>query len=137
MGAIRSPLSNPKLLAVPSCAFGLILTVAVVIYERLGLIFEAGRISMIDVKTAVQRAMDYAKEIFTTPVPELSVPMLPSLLLEEVEMSDDEKFWYVTLGWDADRLGTNWIYKIFKTRAEDGEVVSVKIRTQQNDAYVC
>jgi hypothetical protein len=101
--------------------------------------FEAGRSLMIDVKTAVQRAMDYAKEIFTTPVPGLSVPSLslPSLLLEEVELSDDEKFWYVTLGWDVDRLGTRRIYKIFKVRAEDGKVISVKIRTMQNDAYVC
>jgi hypothetical protein len=94
---------------------------------------------MIDVKTAVQQAMVYAKDMFTPAVPGLSVPSLslPGLLLEEVELSDDEKFWLVTLGWDADRLGTSRIYKIFKVRAEDGEVVSVKIRTLQNDAYVC
>jgi hypothetical protein len=90
---------------------------------------------MIDVKTAVQRAMLYAKDMFR-PESVLSL-YLPSLLLEEVELSDDEKFWLVTLGWDADRLGTSRIYKIFKVRAEDGEVVSVKIRTLQNDAYVC
>ena len=85
---------------------------------------------MIDVKTAAKKAKEYAQEMYGGELPGL--PMgLPGVLLEEVERSDDGKFWYVTLGWDADRLGTKRTYKVFKIKADDGEVVSMKIRTLQ------
>jgi hypothetical protein len=82
---------------------------------------------VINVKTAAYKAREYAKAMYKD-----DFPMgLPSVLLEEVELSDDGQFWYVTLGWDADRLGTKRIYKVFKIRADDGEVVSMKMRTIQ------
>jgi hypothetical protein len=85
---------------------------------------------VIDVKMAAKKAKEYAQEMYGGDF--LGLPMgLPSVLLEEVERSDDGRFWYVTLGWDADRLGTKRIYKVFKIRADDGEVVSMKIRTLQ------
>jgi hypothetical protein len=81
---------------------------------------------MIDVKTAVDNAMNYAVTFYGE-----DWKFRSSLLVEEVELSDDEQFWYVTLGWDADRLGTSRIYKSFKVRADSGDVVAMKIRTLQ------
>ncbi|AFM23007.1 hypothetical protein [Desulfomonile tiedjei] len=82
---------------------------------------------MIDVKTAVDNAVNYAATLYGKGWASL----VPGLLVEEVELSDDEQFWYVTLGWDADRLGTSRIYKSFKVRADSGDVVAMKIRTLQ------
>ncbi len=76
---------------------------------------------MIDVKTAVGKAKQYGAQILGY--------NLKNLLVEKVELSDDGEYWYVTLGWDLDQLGIQRTYKLFKIRAADGEVISMKIRT--------
>ena len=48
---------------------------------------------MIEVKEAVKIAMNYFKEI----VPD----KYDYLRLEEVELSDDNKYWFITLGYNA------------------------------------
>jgi hypothetical protein len=78
---------------------------------------------MMDVKDAVKVAENYMDSLYSDSV--------RGLLLEEVELSDDEQFWCVTLSWDVDILGTQRTYKVFKIRANDGTVVSMKMRTLQ------
>jgi hypothetical protein len=65
---------------------------------------------------------------------------IKDLLLEEVELTDDRKFWLITLGFTQltgsleDLLSTEAPekeeikYKIFKVNAETGKVESMKIR---------
>lgn len=89
---------------------------------------------MIDVKKAVASAVKYIKELY----PQKN---LRDLRLEEVERSDDEQYWLVTLGFSvpvssdgsavAQALGgTRYerAYKLFKVNAQTGEVRSMKIR---------
>jgi len=87
---------------------------------------------MIDVKEAVQQAKRYLTEIFSGEQPQL-------LRLEEVELSQDESTWRVTLsfvpgnapGALAAALGVpsgSRDYKMVTVRATDGQVQSVKIR---------
>jgi len=60
-----------------------------------------------------------------------------NLALEEVELSSDEEFWLITLGFTppANNLialaGANVKreYKIFKIKSESGNVISMKIRS--------
>lgn len=91
----------------------------------------------IDVKTAVIAANDYLQD-----VKDLMKIQLESLRLEEVELSEDQREWLITLGFDVPvktnslanfMAGTNSIhqreYKLFKVDSETGEVKSMKIRT--------
>ncbi|KQT52817.1 MULTISPECIES: hypothetical protein [unclassified Aureimonas] len=66
---------------------------------------------------------------------------IQNLGLEEIEYSDDERVWHITLGfsrpWD-DRRGlsnllgadalANRHYRVVKVRDEDGAIISVKLR---------
>ncbi len=54
---------------------------------------------MIDMKQAVQIALDFCHSLYA---PE----KLGDLLLEEVELSDDEKFWLVTIGFNLGQSET-------------------------------
>ncbi|HEX8691400.1 MAG TPA: hypothetical protein VF746_03070 [Longimicrobium sp.] len=83
---------------------------------------------MIDVKQAVGAAMKYARDI-------IGPDQAPTL--EEVEMTPDERYWLITLGFDP-RLSPFEVlggtrpqrdYKIFRIDAETGKVLSMKIRT--------
>jgi hypothetical protein len=90
----------------------------------------------IDVKQAVQRAKDFAAELFK---PE----KISRLGLEAVERTDDGRYWLVTLGFTRPALyartgGPSPLdqvlprtepreYKIFRVDASSGEVVSVDI----------
>jgi hypothetical protein len=86
---------------------------------------------MIDVKEAVQRAKQYLTELFSSEQPQF-------LRLEEVELSEDESTWRITLsffpgtapGSLAAALGVQEKreYKTVAIRATDGQVQSVKIR---------
>ena len=81
---------------------------------------------MIDVKKAVTAALTYAQELGR-----------PGATLEEVERTEDDRYWLVTLGFarhlnDLSVLGgmrCDPDYKVFKVDAETGEVLSMKIRT--------
>ncbi len=90
---------------------------------------------MVSVKEAVASSIKYVKDLY----PE---EPLNDLLLEEVELSDDEKFWLVTLGFTrktipyshsaldllTHREDYERVYKVIKVKAEDGNPVSLKIR---------
>lgn len=88
---------------------------------------------MIDVKQAVQAAEVYARSLF----PESE---LRHLRLEEVDRSEDDSRWHITLGWVEPTVAGNGIvfsagmrklprvYKLFEIDAETGEVVAMKIR---------
>jgi hypothetical protein len=88
---------------------------------------------MIDVKQAVQAAESYARALF----PEAE---LRHLRLEEVERSENDSRWNITLGWVEPAVSGNGIvfsagaqklprvYKLFEVDAETGEVTSMKIR---------
>jgi hypothetical protein len=88
---------------------------------------------MIDVKRAVKAAEEYARELY----PETE---LRHLRLEEVELSDDERRWRVTLGWVEPAVSRNGlifeptlqvlprVYKLFEVDAQTGQVASMKIR---------
>jgi hypothetical protein len=96
---------------------------------------------MIGVKEAVHRAREYLASIQGEIGEEIN-----NILLEEVELSPDEKSWLVTLGYDISLLdyrrspfeiaasGTTTIrrqqrfYKIFDIDAVTGVVKSMKIR---------
>ncbi len=86
---------------------------------------------MIDVKDASQKAFEH----FTSLFPEQD---LGKILLEEAELSEDEKFWLITLSYKSSEpmgvVGSSVFsetrsYKVFKLDAETGEVKSMKIRT--------
>ncbi len=80
-----------------------------------------------DVKQATQSAWNYLINLYGDQV--------SNLRLEEVELSDDGQYWLITLSYqhashiqailkpDIQRQ-----YKVFKMKATDGEIVSMKIR---------
>jgi len=82
---------------------------------------------MIDVKEAVGKAVDYLVSVY--PKIEQS-----TIELEEVERSEDDQFWLITLsyGTSAFSPGAAFIgkrrYKLFKVNIGTGDVVSMKIR---------
>lgn len=79
---------------------------------------------MIDVKKAVNIAVEYLKAFY---------PHLKQIQLEEVEITDDRKFWFITLSYPEESnitvFPTPKHYKIFKIDAKTGEVLSMKIRS--------
>lgn len=78
-------------------------------------------IEEIDVKRATKIAARYLKEI---------VDLVRDIRVEEVEMSSDESFWFITLSYeDVGGPFSTTKYKIFKIVAKTGEVLSMKIKT--------
>ncbi len=82
---------------------------------------------MVDVKYATQNAFKYLKE--------LQEGDIQGILLEEVEITEDEKFWLITLSFlDPEQRVPEILniprrkYKIFKINSTTGQVVSMKIR---------
>ena len=83
---------------------------------------------MINAKEAAKNASDYFSDLRGINRQYIS--------LEEVELVEDENAWYITLSYPtgADMLGVVIgrnvrEYKVFKVRAGDGEILSMKIRT--------
>ncbi|MBD2480491.1 hypothetical protein [Planktothrix sp. FACHB-1365] len=85
----------------------------------------------IDVRAAVSLAQKYFNNL-----QDMIDSSIQSLRLEEVELSEDKQFWFITLGFDCVNLN-NLLqvvpqyareYKIFKINAETGEIESMKIR---------
>lgn len=90
---------------------------------------------MLSVKEAVEAAENWVRELY--PKKELQ-----HLRLEEVELSSDDRYWRITLGWvepavrentlvaaltkDVQRLPR--VYKTLEVNAETGTVKSMKIR---------
>ncbi len=98
---------------------------------------------MIDVKEAVKVAHDYTRELYK----DYGVGEVDPITLEEVELTDDERFWLITLGMYRSELPTTTgpalpadaiagrllakrekEYKIVKIHADSGKVRSMKIR---------
>jgi hypothetical protein len=84
----------------------------------------------IDVRAAVSAATKFASQLFS---PEQRAS------LEEVEKTEDGKFWLVTLGFESRNTGLNKSladmlsppkerFKIFRVNAKTGRVVSMKMR---------
>lgn len=83
---------------------------------------------MIDVKQAAQSASTFINGLY-------SGEMVSDVRLEEVELSEDGKFWMITLSFPLpSSLGIVYLggggrqYKLFKIDADTGEVLSMKIR---------
>lgn len=90
---------------------------------------------MIDVKEAVNEAVQSTSRFYEG-------HELKDLLLEEVEMSEDGKYWLITIGFDMPHSNQSknvlmivlnehkYIrkYKIFKIDSKSGKVLSMKIR---------
>ncbi len=80
---------------------------------------------MIDAKKAVMIAIDYFKDVYGG--------SSSGLQLEELEMTEHENHWLVTLSYVENPLAAftgepSRSYKIFKISRETGQVVSMKIR---------
>lgn len=83
----------------------------------------------IDVKKAVELAKGYLSDVLEVPV--------HLMLLEEVELSEDQQSWLITLSFPAPRLSpaqivagiANREYKVVRLQADTGKLVSIKIRT--------
>jgi hypothetical protein len=83
---------------------------------------------MLDVKEAAQRASEYFAGLY-------SDQKIHNVQLEEVEISDDGKYWLITLSYPVipqDIAPIQFIgkrkYKLFTIDAETGQVKSMKIR---------
>jgi hypothetical protein len=78
-----------------------------------------------DVKQAAETAADYLLTFF---------PDAERVRLEEIEISDDDKFWFITLSFLMKPSGKldfidERVFKVFKIDSEKGEVRSMKIRS--------
>jgi hypothetical protein len=72
---------------------------------------------VISAKIATQKAAEYLKE----------VKEVYSITLEEIELSQNEEYWSITLSYRSNSIfdnGTSW--KIFKVDATSGKVISMK-----------
>lgn len=90
---------------------------------------------MIDVRQAVQSAKNYIQNL-----QDMLENPLDNLRLEEVEISEDESHWLITLRYDVEdrsRLPTLLInqdkftsreYKLFQVNSDSGKVEAMKIR---------
>lgn len=85
---------------------------------------------MIDVNEASERAVRHLKDLY----PDQD---LGKILFEEAELTDDDRFWIITLSFKspvaAGGVGRSVFvgdrsYKVFKLLAENGEIRSVKNR---------
>lgn len=82
---------------------------------------------MIDVKEATDKAKEYLVAFF---------PDAEKIQLEEVELTEDKAYWYITLSYEGVAnsvassllVGKSVRYKIFKLDAGSGDVISMKIR---------
>ena len=89
---------------------------------------------IIDVKQAVRLAKKYFDELYEG-------EDLPNVLLEEIEITEDEKLWLITFGYDTDhtvelpydtvlgpRVRHLRDYKTVEVDAVTGELIALKIR---------
>jgi hypothetical protein len=79
-----------------------------------------------DVKQATQKAEQYLTNL---------IPGATNIVLEEVELTEDERYWFITLSYDDPEEGKSVrnifgkTVKMFKIRRDDGEVMAMKIRS--------
>jgi hypothetical protein len=90
---------------------------------------------MIDVRQAAQSASNFIVSLYAG-------QSLSDVRLEEVEVSDDDKYWLITLSFLAQSPGYGVLnlpvlkrqYKILKVDRQTGDVLSMKIRELANEA---
>lgn len=92
---------------------------------------------MIDVQKAVLAAQDYFNSLQDFMSQNGTVD-IQDLRLEEVELSEDKHYWFITFGYNLAKPEPKYvliasgksdrIYKIFKINSETSEVESMKIR---------
>ncbi len=83
---------------------------------------------MIEVKQAAEAALAYFNELYKSGY--------HNLALEEVELSNDEEYWIITLGYNPPSIGLTQLtgagakreYKQFKIDSTTEKVISMKIR---------
>ncbi len=80
---------------------------------------------MLDVKEAAQKASEYFAALYAD-------QGVSKVQLEEVELTDDGKYWLITLSYPMVPAIVSFPpkrqYKVFKIDAKTGEVKSMKIR---------
>ena len=91
---------------------------------------------MVDVKEAVAKAMDSLKELY-------QIDQFKDVLLEEVDLSEDNKSWYVTIGFTRGQESTSGgpmatligqssefkrEYKVFQIDSQTGDLRSMRSR---------
>jgi hypothetical protein len=91
---------------------------------------------MVDVKQAVTKAMDYLEDMYQT-------DQFKDVLLEEVDLSEDNEFWNVTIGFTRRQETTSGgpmatligqssefkrEYKVFRIDAKTGDLRSMRSR---------
>jgi hypothetical protein len=91
---------------------------------------------MVDVKEAVGKAMDYLKDMY-------QIDQFKDVLLEEVDLSEDDKFWNVTIGFTRGQESTSRgpmatligqsaefkrEFKVFQIDAQSGALRSMRSR---------
>jgi len=80
---------------------------------------------MVDVRQAASTATNYLVNLYPQQT-------LSNVQLEEVELSEDEKYWLITLSYPVTHNLLNMQirreYKVFKVDAATGQVRSMKIR---------
>ena len=80
-----------------------------------------------DVKEATEKAIEYFKKFY---------PNVEKVQLEEVEITDDDKYWNIVLSYENVettplsylQIGQQRTFKVFKIDAKTGKVRSMKIR---------
>jgi hypothetical protein len=80
-----------------------------------------------DVKEATEKAIEYFKKFY---------PNVEKVQLEEVEITDDDKYWNIVLSYENIestplsylQIGQQRTFKVFKIDANTGKVRSMKIR---------
>jgi DNA polymerase III delta subunit len=76
---------------------------------------------VLTIKEAATRAATHLNDL---------IPGAKNIQLEEVESTDYDKIWAITLSYyEADSLFGGKCYKILNVRKTDGEVLSMKIRS--------
>ena len=79
-------------------------------------------LTTIDARQAAMNAEQYLKS---------SVINVTNILLEESKLTDDEQFWFITLSYNelfTGRIMLSKIFKVFKIRRDNGEVIAMEIR---------
>ena len=91
---------------------------------------------MVDVKEAVGKTMDYLKDMY-------QIDQFKDVLLEEVDLSEDNKFWNVTIGFTRPQESTSGgpmatligqsaefkrKFKVFQIDSENGALRSMRTR---------
>jgi hypothetical protein len=85
----------------------------------------------VDLREAIDASLKFSRKVFS--------PADYNVSIEEIDKTEDEKFWLITLGFDPIRGAApktldkllnppKTAYKVFKVNAKTGEVVSMKIR---------